>query len=151
MPTPTQLHVTGWARDPDRLADFLNEPNLCRLATTDEHGDPHVVPAWFWWDGSRFWIGADAADRKVAHIRRSRRAGIEVDGDIRRKCGVLAVGTAELIDGPDGRLEYVRITTEHVRRYQPDRPPHETAERYVQKGSPVVIVVTPERLISWGR
>ncbi|HEY6056550.1 MAG TPA: pyridoxamine 5'-phosphate oxidase family protein [Candidatus Limnocylindrales bacterium] len=145
------MHVTGWAAAADALDDFLAEPNLARVATTGVDGDPHVVPAWFWWDGERFWIGAEAPDRKVANVRRTGRAAIEVDGDIRRKRGVLAVGTAQVIDGAEGRREYVRITTEQVRRYQPDRPPHETAERHAAKGQPVVIAVVPERLISWGR
>jgi len=109
------------------------------------------VPAWFWWDGRSFFIGAQADDRKVAHVRRTGRAGVEVDGDIRRKRGIFALGGAWVIDGEDGRREYVRITTEQVRRYRPDRPPHETAERYGASGRPVVIVVTPDRIISWGR
>lgn len=147
----TILAVTGWAADGDALGDFLAEPNLCRVATIDEAGEPHVVPAWFWWDGSAFYVGAQARDRKVVHVRRTGRAGIEVDGDIRCKRGIYAWGGARIVDGPDGRREYVRITTEQVRRYQPDRPPHETAERYAARGEPVVIVVTPERLLSWGR
>ncbi len=145
------LEASGWAADRDLLADFLAEPNLARIATIDEAGEPHVVPAWFWWDGESFWVGAQAGDRKVANVRRSGRAAIEIDADIRRKRGVLARGRAWVIDGEDGRREYLRITTEQVRRYQPDRPPHETAERYARSGRPVVIVITPERLISWGR
>ncbi|MFZ5855131.1 MAG: pyridoxamine 5'-phosphate oxidase family protein [Chloroflexota bacterium] len=145
------LEASGWAADRDLLADFLAEPNLARIATIDETGEPHVVPAWFWWDGESFWVGAQAGDRKVANVRRSGRAAIEIDADIRRKRGVLARGRAWVIDGEDGRREYLRITTEQVRRYQPDRPPHETAERYARSGRPVVIVITPERLISWGR
>ncbi len=145
------LEASGWAADRDLLADFLVEPNLARVATIDEAGEPHVVPAWFWWDGESFWVGAQAGDRKVANVRRSGRAGIEIDGDIRRKRGIFARGRAWVIDGDDGRREYVRITAEQVRRYQPDRPPHETAERYARSGRPVVIVITPERLISWGR
>ena len=145
------MATTGWATDPQALADFLDEPNLCRVATVDEEGGPHVVPAWFWWDGESFFVGAQDGDRKVAHVRRTGRAGIEVDGDIRRKRGIYARGSARVVDGADGVREYVRITTEQVRRYQPDRPPHETAERYAGAGRPVVLVVTPERLISWGR
>ncbi len=147
MPAET----TGWAADPDALADFLSEPNLGRVATIDPHGEPHVVPAWFWWDGAAFFVGAQATDAKVAHIRRAGRAGIEVDSDIRRKRGVFVRGSAEIVDGIDGRTEYVRITAEQVRRYQPERPPHETAERYALSGDPVVIVIRPERIISWGR
>lgn len=143
--------ATGWAADPDALADFLNEPNLCRIATLDDDGEPHVVPAWYWWDGARFWIGAQATDRKVAHVRRRRRATVEVDGDIRRKRGLFARGEARVIDGADGRREYLRITARQVARYQPGQPPIETAERFARSGEPVVIVVVPERVVSWGR
>ena len=145
------MDVSGWAADAIRLAEFLGEANLCRIATIDEAGRPHVVPAWHWWDGTSFWVGAQARDRKIAHIRRLGSAGIEVDADVRRKRGIFATGPAQIIDGPQGRREYIRITAEQVRRYQPDRAPQETAERYSQAGQPVVIQVTPDRLISWGR
>jgi nitroimidazol reductase NimA-like FMN-containing flavoprotein (pyridoxamine 5'-phosphate oxidase superfamily) len=143
--------VRGWAADADALADFLEEPNLCRVATVDEDGAAHVVPAWFWWDGERFWVGAQAGDRKVANVRRTGRATIEVDGDIRRKRGLFAQGLAWVVDGDDGAREYVRITARQVARYQPDKPPNETAEKYGRSGTPVVIVVAPDRIVSWGR
>jgi len=143
--------TSGWAVDPDALADFLTEANLCRVGTIDRVGDAHVVPAWFWWDGERFYIGAQAHDVKVAHVRRSGRASIEVDSDLRRKRGLLARGAARVIDGEHGRNEYIRISTEQVRRYQPDRTPSEMAARMASKGEPVVIEMTPDRIISWGR
>ena len=145
------MKITGWASDAKLLAEFLGEPNLCRVATIDDDRRPHVVPAWFWWDGHGFWVGAQAGDRKVADVRRRGSAGIEIDADLRRKRGVFATGTARLIDGDDGRREYVRITAEQVRRYQPTKPPLATAERYAATGSPVVIEIVPDRLISWGR
>ena len=143
--------VTGWAADPEMLADFLAEPNLCRVGTTDRTGEAHVVPAWFWWGGERFFVGAQAMDRKVANARRTGRASIEVDSDLRRKRGILARGTARVIDGDAGRAEYLRISVEQVRRYQPDRPAGEMAARMAAKGEPVVLEVTPDRIISWGR
>lgn len=145
------MKISGWAMDPNALAGFLEEANLARIATLDDDGRPHVVPAWHWWDGHTFWIGSDGADRKVAHIRRDPACGLEVDSDLRRKRGVFATGTARIIDGADGRREYVRITAEQVRRYQVGRPPLQTAEQYASKGDPVVIAITPERMISWGR
>src|SRR4051812_3082818 len=63
-------HIAGWAADPAALAAFLEEPNLARLGTIDEAGDPHVVPVWFAWDGTRFLVGADVADHKVENLRR---------------------------------------------------------------------------------
>jgi nitroimidazol reductase NimA-like FMN-containing flavoprotein (pyridoxamine 5'-phosphate oxidase superfamily) len=145
------VDITGWAAESNALAEFLDEPNLCRVATIDEEGLPHVVPAWFWWDGTSFWIGAQARDKKVAHIRTRATAGVEVDADIRRKRGVYATGRASLVEGTDGRREYIRVTAEQVRRYQPGRPPLETANRYAKAGEPVVIEIVPERMISWGR
>ena len=145
------MDVTGWARDPAALAAFLDEPNLARVATIDEQDRPHVVPAWYWWDGGSFWIGAQARDRKVAHIRRRGTAGVEVDADIRRKRGIFGTGTARLVEGAGSRDEYIRITAEQVRRYQSGRPPLATARRYSTAGEPVVIEITPDRIISWGR
>jgi len=145
------IEASGWAQDPAALDDHLDEPNLCRFATTDPDGDPHVVPAWFHWDGERFWIGAQAGDHKVRNGRRLARAAVEVDGDIRRKRGVLVRGSAWVVDGAEGRSAYVRISQAQVRRYLPDRPPIEMANRMAEKGDPVVIVVAPERILSWGR
>ncbi|MEK6719616.1 MAG: pyridoxamine 5'-phosphate oxidase family protein [Chloroflexota bacterium] len=143
--------ISGWASDAALLDDFLAEPNLCHIATVDDAGDPHVVPAWYCWDGMRFWVGAQAGDAKVAHARRTGRAAIEIDSDIRRKRGVLARGRALVLDGLDGRDAYLRITTEQVRRYQPDRPAAETAARMAERGTPVAIEITPESMVSWGR
>lgn len=145
------MNATGWAADAAALAEFLREPNLGRVATIDADGLPHVVPAWVHWDGTTFWVGAQASDRKVANIRRTGTAGIEVDADIRRKRGLFATGGAIVIDGAEGRREYIRITTEQVKRYQPGKPPIETARLYAEKGRPVVIRIDPDRMISWGR
>ena len=145
------MDASGWAADAAALAQFLAEPNLGRVATVDPDGQPHVVPAWVWWDGESFWVGAQAADHKVANIRRTGRAGIEVDADIRRRRGVYATGHAGVIDGAEGRREYIRITAEQGPRDQPGKPPLETARTYAEKGTPVVIRIVPDRLISWGR
>lgn len=143
--------VRGWAADADALAEFLQEPNLGRFGTVDQDGEVHLVPVWFHWDGDRFLVGSQATDHKVANVRRAGRAAIEVDSDLRRRRGVLARGSARVIDGPDGRAEYTRISQAQVRRYLPDRPPIETANRMSAKGDPVVIILKPERLVAWGR
>jgi PPOX class probable F420-dependent enzyme len=145
------MDVSGWAADENALAEFLEEPNLCRLGTQDEGGDVHLVPAWYHWDGERFHIGAQAADHKVANVRRTGRAAVEIDSDLRRKRGVLVRGRARVVDGAEGRAAYERISVAQVRRYQPDRPPIETAQRMASRGEPVVIEVEPERIVSWGR
>ncbi len=142
---------SSWAADDNELALFLEEPNLCRIGTTDRDGRVHIVPAWFHWDGEKFYVGADAADHKVNNVRRTGMAAIEIDGDIRRKRGLLTRGTAVILDGDEGRAAYERISAAQVRRYQPDRPPIETAARMASRGNPVVIEVLPGPLVTWGR
>ena len=56
------MEISGWATDANALSEFLDEPNLCRVATLDEEGRPQVTPAWFWWDGKSFWVGAQARE-----------------------------------------------------------------------------------------
>jgi hypothetical protein len=143
--------ITGWAEDADELASFLEEPNLCRVGTVDRNGYAHVTPAWFHWDGEVFYVGGDAADAKVANIRRSGTASIEIDGDVRRKRGILARGAASIVDGDTGRTRYEEISIPQVRRYVPNRVPREMAAKMASKGDPVVIEVRPATIISWGR
>jgi nitroimidazol reductase NimA-like FMN-containing flavoprotein (pyridoxamine 5'-phosphate oxidase superfamily) len=145
------VKTSGWAADGNQLASFLEEPNLCRVGTVDPDGEPHIVPAWFHWDGEKFYVGADAADHKVQNVRRTGLGAIEIDGDVRRKRGLLARGTAVVIDGDEGRAAYERISIAQVRRYQPDRAPIDTAARMASRGNPVVIEVLPATVISWGR
>ena len=145
---PKPYKVTGWAESDDELAAFLEEPNLCRVGTIDKNGFAHITPAWFHWDGDVFYVGADADDAKVANIRRTRTASIEIDGDVRRKRGILARGSASIVAG---RTKYEEISIPQVRRYVPNRVPREMAAKMAEKGNPVVIEVRPASIISWGR
>jgi general stress protein 26 len=145
---PDGPRISGWAENPDELAAFLEEPNLCRVGTIDKHGYSHITPAWFHWDGDVFYVGADADDAKVANIRRTRTASIEIDSDVRRKRGILARGSASIIAG---RTKYEEISIPQVRRYVPNRVPREMAAKMADKGNPVVIEVRPDSIISWGR
>jgi PPOX class probable F420-dependent enzyme len=145
------IRTSGWAADAVALETFLEEPNLARLGTVDADGAIHIVPVWYHWDGRRYLIGAQAGDHKVTNVRRYRRASLVIDGDIRRKRGILVRGVAGLIEGPAGRDAYTHVSEAQVRRYQPDRPPLDTARRMAAKGEPVVIVIAPASIVSWGR
>lgn len=148
---PPAVLIEGWAADPHLLEPFLEEPNLARIGTVDGAGDPHLVPVWFHWDGSSFLVGAQAEDHKVENLRRRGRAALEIDSDLRRKRGILVRGRASLIEGEEGRSAYRRLAEAQIPRYLPERPPHETARRMAEKGEPVVIVIVPESIRSWGR
>ena len=143
--------IQGWAAAADALAAFLAEPNLARIGTIDEHGDPHLVPVWFGWDGTRFLVVSDAGDHKVENVRRSGRASLEIDSDLRRKRGVLVRGTVRLVDGPAARARAQAVSELQLPRYRPDAPVAETAARMASRGEPVVIELEPRTIVSWGR
>ena len=147
-PRADGMRISGWAENDDELAMFLEEPNLCHVGTIDKNGFAHITPAWFHWDGSVFYVGADADDAKVANVRRTRTASIEIDSDVRRKRGILARGSASIVAG---RAKYEEISIPQVRRYVPNRVPREMAAKMADKGNPVVIEVRPTSIISWGR
>jgi pyridoxamine 5'-phosphate oxidase family protein len=56
---------------------YLEGQPLARLSTTDEHGQPDVVPLAFQLDGTHIWIGGSGdsflATRKVRNIKAGRR------------------------------------------------------------------------------
>ncbi len=115
----TPDEIRGWAAEAGALDEFLQEPNLARLGTVEENGDPHLVPVWFHWDGQRFFVGSQAGDHKVANVRRTGRAAVEVDSDLRRRRGLLIQGSARVIDGP----EVDRSTPASARRRSADTCP----------------------------
>ncbi|MFO1541275.1 MAG: pyridoxamine 5'-phosphate oxidase family protein [Chloroflexota bacterium] len=145
------VDVLGWAADAHALAAFLDEPNLARIGSVDAAGDAHVVPVWFHWDGSVFRVSAQVGDTKVANVRRTGRASLVIDSDVRRKRGILVTGAARLVTGAEARAEIAWFGEEQVRRYLPERPPHETARRMAASGEPVVIVIVPRSIRAWGR
>lgn len=121
------------------------------MATADADGNPHVIPVCYARDGARLYTPLDEKPKRVAgtHLRRVRNILVrpqvalvidQYDDDWARLGYVLVQGRAELL--------------------QPDHPLHARAlsllrERYVQyrvmdlEQSPV-IMITPERIVSWG-
>ena len=81
------------------VLDFLSQPHIGRLATTDGL-QPHVVPVWYEWDGQGVWISSFRSTRKIKELQRIRR-GLKtlVDacpghGDLER-CPIVAALSGE--------------------------------------------------------
>lgn len=88
----------------DELAYLSGEAHLGRLATVDEHGQPHVVPVGWSYNPDLDTIdvgGHDfAATRKFRNVRAAGRAAIVIDDVLppwRPRC-VQVRGTAEALD-----------------------------------------------------
>lgn len=65
--------------DRDELDELLLDERVMRLATVGEDGRPHVVPLWFVWDGTRFWINNLDKARRTRDLEAGRPASFVVD------------------------------------------------------------------------
>jgi PPOX class probable F420-dependent enzyme len=63
--------MIGWKHD------FISSHRVARLATVDEHGQPHVVPIVYAFDGARLYTPLDAKPKRVEVNRLQRVKNIE--------------------------------------------------------------------------
>lgn len=70
--------VLPTATPPPGVAPILRSRRVAWISTVDADGAPALVPTWFWWDGSVFWLFAKPGQRKVRNIRRFERVTLAI-------------------------------------------------------------------------
>lgn len=63
----------------EELDELLLTERVMRLATVGADGRPHVVPLWFVWDGTRFWVNNLNRSRRTRDLEAGRAASFVVD------------------------------------------------------------------------
>ncbi|HEV7677719.1 MAG TPA: pyridoxamine 5'-phosphate oxidase family protein [Candidatus Dormibacteraeota bacterium] len=76
---------------------FLREQRVCRVASVDAEGNPHVTPLWFVWDGAHLWLNSIVRAQRHANLLRTPRVAVVVDAghDYVELHGVEFSGTVE--------------------------------------------------------
>jgi PPOX class probable F420-dependent enzyme len=122
-----------------------------RLATADADGHPHVVPVCYAFDGERFYTPLDEKPKRVAGKELRRVRNIEArheaslvidqyDDDWSRLGYVLVYGRADLLaPGDELHVQALALLRERYAQY-----------REMGLERQLVIVITPERVVSWG-
>jgi PPOX class probable F420-dependent enzyme len=92
----------------------LRSERILWLGTTGADGRPHLVPTWFWWDGSSFLLFSKPEARKVRNLRANRSVMLaagdpEDDFDVQ-----LVEGDAELLDEPTETLLPADLATKYA-------------------------------------
>jgi PPOX class probable F420-dependent enzyme len=110
--------------------EFLRQPGiLCRIATVDGEGAPHVTPVWFIYEDGAIYITPRAASEWLDHIRHDPRVALTIDDQHHPYRKVVIEGVAEVVRHPGDdaawRDLYRRIATRYV--------PPESAEHYIQE------------------
>ncbi len=130
-----------------QVEEFLQAPRHAIDGTNRRDGPPQLSPVWYLYEEGRIYIGVLAATAKYRNLRRDPRISLCVDGGHPDTRAVMIHGGAELIEAESPWREQViwRITRryhdsdEETRRYQ------ETSR---DRGRAVLIVMTPENIIS---
>ncbi len=95
-----QTRGTAIAMADDERDAFLRTQPICRVATVDPGGHPHVSALWFVWDGSALWLNSLTRSRRWADLDRDPRLSVIVDAggqDFLQLRGVELQGRAQIV------------------------------------------------------
>ena len=121
-------------RSQERIAGFLNEEHVGRIATLDESGYPQVIPMNFVFLDGRIYMHSHTRGEKLDNIRRNPKAGFEVDRELAflpsyfesptdasladtLYVSVVIKGDASFVDDPDEKSSALNGLME---KYQPE-------------------------------
>lgn len=109
---------------------FLQQPGiLCRIATVDADGAPHVTPVWFIYEDDAIYITPRARSEWLDHIRHDPRVALTIDDQHHPYRKVVIEGVAEVIRQPGDDAAWRDLYRRIARRYVPP----EAAEHYIQE------------------
>ena len=127
------------------VANLIEWERVCRVATADEAGMPHLVPVCHVVAGGKIYFASGNDGRKVLNLKANARIALTVDlyseawANLK---GVMVQGTATLIEkGPRFRKTRALL----YRKY-----PQYPDEAALDESDSVIVEVTPTHVFSWG-
>ena len=133
------------AADVERI---LRDEPVAWLSTARPDGRPHLIPIWFWWDGTSIYMETPPTFVKAKNLVRNPQCAISVDvteGGLRFKAVVLE-GPVELIADRQFILDMVtRIYTKYLGVEGAQSP---TPQRMINSEH-VIIKLTPAKVLTW--
>jgi len=128
---------------------FLRTQRVCRVASVDGRGDPHVTPLWFVWDGAHLWLNSIVRSQRHANLLRNPRVAVVVDSGenydelhgVELGGTVHAAGDQPRSDTPDATLQAVEAA--FALKYIGD------PAAFVHDGKHGWLRIDPERQYTW--
>lgn len=121
-------------------AKFLEQNELCRLATASKTGELHIVPVSYVWHEGAVYVVTDYGTRKLKNLRENDNAAVLVDTNSTRKA-IMISGKTQLIEKGE---EYRRIyKVFHSRLDWVKRDPW-------KEGEAPFVKITPSFKTGWG-
>jgi PPOX class probable F420-dependent enzyme len=137
------------ARRPRRLTkaveEFIRRQRVCRVATTDAEGRPHVVPVCHVVERGKIYFGSGTEAGKMKNLAANPRIAVTVDAYTDAWSylrGVMVQGHARVIArGP----EFRRIRDALYAKYQQYK-----SEAALAESDSRIVEITPEHVFHWG-
>lgn len=134
------------------IDEFLSEPRIGVLCTSDLDGSPNGVPVWFEWDGERILMFSSASHKKIARLENDPRASLLVAREVGETEAWVAVDGAVSI----GEGDVVPLMERLAARYWVDEDPAvaaahaETVEMWRQAAAQLrVLTIVPGEIRSY--
>jgi PPOX class probable F420-dependent enzyme len=94
----------------EEIETFLSVPRMARMATTASNGKPHLVPVWYYYDGTDILVTAAKGTKRTKNVKNNPNVSIVIDivegkaEDISylNAKAVVIEGEAEIRDDTDG-------------------------------------------------
>ena len=129
----------------DKIDAFLAGKRNAILATIKKDGSPQLTPVYYRWDGEKFWVSITKDRAKYKNILHDPRVSLCID-DGETFTTVIASGKARLTE------ENLWADTQKiVERYRgPEQVATYVKSMQEKKEPHVLVVLKPEKVISWG-
>jgi nitroimidazol reductase NimA-like FMN-containing flavoprotein (pyridoxamine 5'-phosphate oxidase superfamily) len=133
------------ARLTKAVARLFERERVCRVATSNPAGVPHLVPVCQVVSGGKIWFASGTDGRKAKNLAANPRLALTIDlysDDWAHIKGVMVQGRARLYArGP--RFRKIRALL--YKKY-----PQYAREAALDESDSVVVEVTPTRVFTWG-
>jgi nitroimidazol reductase NimA-like FMN-containing flavoprotein (pyridoxamine 5'-phosphate oxidase superfamily) len=126
-------------------ADLVARERVCRVATANAEGLPHLVPVCHVLAGNKIYIGSGDEGAKVRNLMANPRITVTIDLYSEHWAslkGVMVQGRAKLIErGP---------AFQRARRRLYQKYPQYAREAAISPSDSVIIEITPTHVFTWG-
>ena len=123
---------------------LLHQSQVATLCTHNKDDSIHATPVWFKYDGGKILFGTQQDCRRVTNIKRNQNVTVVVDDRQVPYKGVVVYGRAE--------LDYDNVIPKRVaifEKYMPRENAEGLAKALAKLRRPVVIRVTPSKMVSY--
>lgn len=124
---------------------FLREQKILHLATIGSDGSPHLVPVWYRYAATKFYIGTNTKTAKAKNVQKNNTVSFCVDAGIWHPIhGIMGTGRARLITEES---TVRKIAGQILLRYF--KSLDGKAARQLLDETDCIIEVTPKKMTSW--